>query len=67
VKSSIWGKHLGVWPADHFHTINKRFVIELKDPTGDIAPYWVRALEQVMESVDRGATDSAVARQAQQA
>ena len=47
--SSVWGKHLGVWPADHFHTINKRWVIELKDPTGDIAPYWVRALGQVLE------------------
>lgn len=47
VKSSIWGKTLGVWPADHFHTINKRYVIELTDPTGDIAPYWVRAVEQV--------------------
>ncbi len=35
--SSVWGRHLGVWPADHFHTINKRWVIELKDPTGDIA------------------------------
>jgi triacylglycerol lipase len=52
VKSSIWGKHLGVWPADHFHTINKRFVIELKDPTGDIAPYWVRAVEQVVREVE---------------
>jgi triacylglycerol lipase len=48
VRSSIWGKHLGTWPADHFHTINKRFVIELKDPTGDIAPYWVRAVDEVL-------------------
>ncbi len=49
VNSSRWGKHLGVWAADHFHTINKRFVYERENPTGDIAPYWVRALEQVIE------------------
>jgi triacylglycerol lipase len=47
VRSSIWGEHLGVWPADHFHTINKRLVIELKNRTGDIAPFYVRALAEV--------------------
>jgi hypothetical protein len=36
-----------VWPADHWHTINKRFVLELKNPTGNIAPYYVRAVERV--------------------
>ena len=25
VKSAVWGKHLGTWPADHWHTINKRW------------------------------------------
>jgi triacylglycerol lipase len=48
VESSTWATHLGVWPADHWHTINKRFVIELKNPTGDIAPYYLRAVEQVV-------------------
>jgi triacylglycerol lipase len=48
VRSSTWGEHLGVWPADHFHTINKRLVIELKDPTGDITPYYLSALDEVM-------------------
>ncbi|HZL34138.1 MAG TPA: alpha/beta fold hydrolase [Tepidisphaeraceae bacterium] len=47
VKSSIWGKHLGVWPADHFHQINKRFVLELKDATGDITPYYLRVLDEL--------------------
>jgi triacylglycerol lipase len=47
VRSSKWGEHLGVWPADHFHTINKRLVIELKNPTGDITPYYLSALDQV--------------------
>ena len=47
VSSARWGKWLGVWPADHFHQINKRFVIEIKEPTGDIAPYYMRLLDQV--------------------
>jgi hypothetical protein len=51
VKSAIWGKHLGTWPADHFHTINKRFVIEGKNGTGDIVPYWMRAVEEVVASL----------------
>lgn len=48
VKSSTWGTHLGVWPADHWHTVNRRFVLELKDPTGDITPYYLEALEKVV-------------------
>jgi triacylglycerol lipase len=47
VKSSTWGTHLGVWPADHWHSINRRYVIELKDPTGDVTPLWVGAVERV--------------------
>jgi triacylglycerol lipase len=50
VKSSTWGHHLGVWPADHWHTINKRWVVELKDPTGDITPYYLKAIDQVLKS-----------------
>lgn len=45
VRSSIWGKHLGVWPADHFHQINKRFVLEMKNKTGDITPYYLSLLD----------------------
>ena len=48
VKSSTWATHLGVWPADHWHTINKRFVLELKEPTGDITPYYMKALDRVL-------------------
>ena len=29
VKSSTWGDHLDTWPADHWHTINHRYVLEL--------------------------------------
>ena len=47
VKSAMWGQHLGTWPADHWHTINKRFVLELEDKTGDIIPYYLRLLELI--------------------
>jgi triacylglycerol lipase len=51
VKSSTWGTHLGTWRADHFHTINKRYVLEFRNRTGNIAPYYVKAVEQVMASL----------------
>lgn len=47
VKSSTWAHHLGVWPADHWHTINHRLVIELQQPTGDISPYYLQAIEEI--------------------
>ena len=47
VKSSTWAEHLGTWPADHWHTINHRFVVELKEPTGDITPYYAKVLERL--------------------
>jgi triacylglycerol lipase len=56
VKSSTWGTHLGTWRADHFHTINKRYVLEFRNRTGNIAPYYVRAVEQVISSLTQGAS-----------
>ena len=47
VKSSPWGHHLGTWNADHLHAINKRLVPEFRNPTGDITPYYLKALETV--------------------
>jgi triacylglycerol lipase len=55
VKSSTWGEHLGVWPADHFHTINHKLVVEIKEPTGDIVPYWQAAIERVTYSLSPAA------------
>lgn len=46
-RSAEWGKSLGVWPADHWHTINHRMVWEIKQPTGNITPYYLAALEQI--------------------
>jgi triacylglycerol lipase len=54
VQSARWGEFLGVWPADHWHSINHRYVIEIKKPTGDISPYYLKALDQVV----RGMGDS---------
>jgi hypothetical protein len=51
VASSTWGQHLGVWPADHWHTINKRFVVEVKNPTGDITPRYLAAMDQIMRDI----------------
>jgi triacylglycerol lipase len=51
VKSSPWGAHLGTWPADHFHTINRRLGLELTEPTGDITPYYLRALDEVQTTL----------------
>ena len=46
VESAKWGEHLGTWPADHLHTINKRFVME-RGParTGDITPRYLAILD----------------------
>jgi triacylglycerol lipase len=51
VKSSTWAEHLGTWPADHWHTINHRMVVELKAPTGDITPYYVGVLDRLASEV----------------
>lgn len=51
VKSSTWGTHLGTWRADHFHTINKRYVLEVRNRTGNIAPYYVKAVNEVVRSL----------------
>lgn len=57
VRSAQWGQHLETWPADHLHVINKRLVPEIKDPTGDIVPYYLRALDRVLEQ-ENGTTDA---------
>jgi triacylglycerol lipase len=51
VQSSTWGRHLGTWAADHWHTINRRFSLEFNRPTGDIAPFWVNLLDRVKSQI----------------
>ena len=52
VSSAKWGEHLATWPADHWHTINRRNPLNFNDSTGDIAPYWVRMIDQVMQRLN---------------
>ena len=47
VKSAHWGEHLETWPADHLHVLNKRFVVELKEPTGDMTPRYLKLLDRL--------------------
>lgn len=49
VASSTWGEHLGTWPADHWHTINHRMVLEVAKKTGDITPYYAKVLDRLRE------------------
>jgi len=51
VKSSTWGEHLGVWPADHFHSVNHKMIMEIKNKTGDITPFYLKALEHVVDTL----------------
>jgi triacylglycerol lipase len=52
IKSATWGEHLGTWPADHFHTINHKFIVELREPTGNIIPYYIKALDKVLHKIE---------------
>ena len=48
IQSAMWGEHLETWSADHWHTINRRFVLELENKTGDIVPYYMRLLDRIL-------------------
>lgn len=58
VRSGTWGTHLCTWAADHFHTINKRFVLEFRNRTGNIAPYYLKAIEAVKRLMNPGRTSA---------
>ena len=51
VRSSTWGEHLGVWPADHFHAVNHRLVLEIRKRTGSILPLWMKAVDRVTSQI----------------
>jgi triacylglycerol lipase len=50
VTSAIWGRHLGTWPIDHWHQVNRRFVIE-RNGIGNVAPLYLRLLDEVQEEL----------------
>ncbi len=49
VKSAQWGTHLGTWPADHMHMVNRRLVLEIRNRTGNIRPRYAEILDQLAE------------------
>jgi triacylglycerol lipase len=51
VKSSTWGKHLGVWPVDHWHSCNHRLARVRNNSAIDVVPLWVRLLEEVTSQI----------------
>ena len=54
VKSSTWGEHLGVWPADHFHCVNHRFKLGINPALGSVAPLYLTALDRVLAGLSGG-------------
>jgi triacylglycerol lipase len=53
IKSATWGTHLGTWPADHWHSMNRRWLPEFgADRTGDIVPYYHRMLDAIETALD---------------
>jgi triacylglycerol lipase len=51
VASARWGKHLATWPVDHLHATNRRLVVEVRDPTGDVTPRYLDVLDQVQKDL----------------
>jgi triacylglycerol lipase len=49
VTSAKWGEHLETWEADHLHAVNRRMAIELKNPTGDMRPRYLKILDRLVE------------------
>ena len=47
VESAKWAEHLETWPADHLHVVNRRFVVEIKNKTGDVTPRYLKVLERL--------------------
>ena len=51
VASARWGEHLGTWPVDHLHATNRRLILEVRDPTGDVAPRYLDVLDRVIRDL----------------
>ena len=47
VRSAVWADHVGTWPADHLHLLNRRLPLEFGRPTGDIRPYYAGLLDRL--------------------
>ncbi len=47
VQSAKWANHLGTWPADHLHMVNRRLVMEIIQPTGNVKVWYLKILERL--------------------
>jgi len=47
IVSAKWGEHLGTWPVDHLHLINKRTTPQTLLGGQDVAPRYVAILENL--------------------
>jgi triacylglycerol lipase len=47
VKSAQWGTHLGTWPADHMHVVNRRLVLEIRQRTGNVRKRYAHLLDHL--------------------
>jgi triacylglycerol lipase len=54
VASSQWGTSLGVWPADHWQTINHRMVFLMTPPAHSVTPHYVAALQRIYNDLNFG-------------
>lgn len=45
VRSAVWGKHLGLWPVDHWQAINRHFAIRY--PAGDASARYLSLLDEL--------------------
>jgi len=52
VTSACHGHHLGTWQADHWQTINRRFVWLMRNADGDVAPRYLEAIERIAGSAE---------------
>jgi triacylglycerol lipase len=46
--SALWGEHLGTWPCDHLHAINKRILPEVHHKTGDVTPRYLKIIDRLI-------------------
>jgi len=50
VQSARWADHLATWPTDHLHAINRRLVIEIRNPTGDVTSRYLDIIDMLQKA-----------------
>ena len=48
IQSATWATHLETWAVDHFNILNRRLLIEWKNRTGDVRPYYAALLNRLI-------------------